>query len=113
VVPPDTEAREAILRFQFQSVPLAGLDVNWIVERTQHFSGNDLLLLCERAQELATDDGLNATPTVAPGHMTRALREIRPSAPKWFSVAVEHAVGANRSGMYDDTLAYIDEHHLA
>lgn len=113
VVPPDARAREAILRFQFQSIPLAGLDVNWIVERTEHFSGNDLLMLCERAQQLATDDAMGDTPTVGPGHMTRALREIRPSAPKWFSAAVEHAVSANRGGMYDDTLAYVDDHRLS
>ena len=112
VAPPDARAREAILRFQFRTVTLAGLDVGWIVERTVHFSGNDLTQLCERAQELAANDALGATPAVGPGHMTRALREIRPSAPKWFSASVEHAMAANRGGMYDDTLAYIDDHRL-
>ena len=112
VAPPDARAREAILRFQFRTVTLAGLDVGWIVERTVHFSGNDLTQLCERAQELAANDALGATPAVGPGHMTRALREIRPSAPKWFSASVERAMAANRGGMYDDTLAYIDDHRL-
>lgn len=113
VVPPDARAREAILRFQFQTVPLAGLDVAWIVERTEHFSGNDLLILCERAQTLASGDSLGGTPTVGPGHMTRALREVRPSAPTWFSHAMDYAMAANHEGMYDDTLSYIDHHRLA
>lgn len=112
VSPPDAPAREAILRYHLSTIPLAGLDIGWVVDRTQHFSGNDLLLLCERAQALATADALGGTPTIGPGHMTRALREVRPSAPTWFSSALEHARTANQGGLYDDALAYIDQNRL-
>lgn len=112
VPPPDARAREAILRHQFQTIPLAGLDVAWIVDRTQHFSGNDLLALCTRAHHLAVNDASIGTPTVGPGHMTRALREVRPTAPTWFSVALEHAINANHGGMYDAAVAYVEENNL-
>ena len=112
VLPPDEAAREAILRFHLKNTRLAGVDVGWIVQRTQHFSGDDLLLLCETAMGLAAGDGLGGEPTIGPGHVTRALRDVRPSAPAWFSAALEHAGTSNHGGIYDEVIAYIDEHQL-
>jgi AAA+ superfamily predicted ATPase len=112
VLPPDEPAREAILRFHLKDTPLSGLDVTWIVQRTQHFSGDDLLALCERATELAASDALGGRVAIGTGHVTRALREVRPTAPGWFSSAMDQAVVANHGGLYDDVLAYIDAHQL-
>lgn len=112
VLPPDDEAREAILRFHLKSHKLAGIDTSWIVQRTQHFSGDDLLLLCDTAATLAAGDALGGNVAIGPGHVTRALREVRPTAPGWFQAAVDQATASNHGGMYDDVLAYIDEHQL-
>lgn len=112
VLPPDEAAREAILRFHLKSSRLAGVDVGWIVQRTQHFSGDDLLLLCDTAAGLAASDALGGEPVIGPGHVARALREVRPTAPAWFSAVMDHAVSSNHGGMYDEVLAYIDEHQL-
>lgn len=112
VLPPDDEAREAILRSHLRSHRLAGIDVGWIVQRTQHFSGDDLLLLCDTAANLANEDALGGQPAIGPGHVTRALREVRPSAPSWFQTAVDQAISSNQGGMYDDVMAYIDSHQL-
>lgn len=112
VLPPDEAAREAILRFHLKSSRLAGVDVGWIVQRTQHFSGDDLLLLCDTAAGLAAADALGGEPVIGPGHVARALREVRPTAPAWFSAVMDHAVSSNHGGMYDEVLAYIDQHQL-
>jgi SpoVK/Ycf46/Vps4 family AAA+-type ATPase len=112
VLPPDDEAREAILRFHLKGHKLAGIDTGWIVQRTQHFSGDDLLLLCDTAATLATGDALGGDVAIGPGHVTRALREVRPTAPGWFQAAVDQATASNHGRMYDDVLAYIDEHQL-
>ncbi len=112
VLPPDEAAREAILRFHLKSSRLAGVDVGWIVQRTQHFSGDDLLLLCDTAAGLAASDALGGEPVIGPGHVARALREVRPTAPAWFSAVMDQAVSSNHGGMYDEVLAYIDEHQL-
>lgn len=112
VLPPDAAAREAILRFHLQKTTLGGVDIGWIVQRTQHFSGDDLLLLCERASLLATNDALGDEIVVGPGHMTRALREVRPTAQAWFGLVMEQAMASNLNGLYDDAIAYIDQHQL-
>ena len=112
VLPPDEAAREAILRFHLKNTRLAGVDVGWIVQRTQHFSGDDLLLLCDTAAGLAAAEGLDAEPVIGPGHVARALREVRPTAPAWFSSVMNQAVTSNHGGIYDEVLAYIDEHQL-
>lgn len=112
VLPPDEGAREAILRFHLKNTRLAGVDVGWIVQRTQHFSGDDLLLLCETAQALAHTDALGGNPAIGPGHVTRALREVRPTAPAWFSAVMDRAITSNHGGIYDEALAYVDQHQL-
>lgn len=112
VLPPDEAAREAILRFHLKSTRLAGVDVGWIVQRTQHFSGDDLLLLCETAASLADAESLDGQHAIGPGHVTRALREVRPTAPGWFSAVMERSITSNHGGIYDEALAYIDEHQL-
>jgi SpoVK/Ycf46/Vps4 family AAA+-type ATPase len=112
VLPPDEAAREAILRFHLKNTPLAGVDVSWIVQRTQHFSGDDLLLLCETASQLAAAEALGGRSAIGPGHVTRALREVRPTAPAWFSTVMDRAITSNHGGIYDEAIAYIDEHQL-
>jgi SpoVK/Ycf46/Vps4 family AAA+-type ATPase len=112
VLPPDDEAREAILRFHLRERRLAGIDVGWIVQRTQHFSGDDLLVLCETAAALAAEDALGGEVAIGPGHVTRALRDVRPTAPAWFQTAVDRAIAVNHGGMYDDVMSYIEVHQL-
>ncbi len=112
VLPPDEAAREAILRFHLTNTRLAGVDVGWIVQRTQHFSGDDLLLLCEVAAGLSQMDALGDEPVIGPGHVTRALRDVRPTAPAWFSAVMDHAISANQGGIYDEALAYVDQYQL-
>ena len=109
VLPPDREAREAILRATLADRPAAGVDVASLAALTEHFSGADLVHLCEGATELAMEDSLN---TGVPRPITtddfrRALREIQPSTRAWFTTARNYAEFANESGMFDDLVEYL------
>lgn len=112
VLPPADEAREAILRTAMADMKVSGVDIAWIIERTRHFSVDDLLTLSDRAKALAAANALGDDVVVGPGEMTRAFREVRPSAPAWFSHIHEHAQ-TGKDGTYDEVLSYIKQNQLA
>ncbi len=112
VLPPTDEARESILRRAMGDTKVSGLDIAWIIERTRHFSVDDLLNLIDRAKALAAANALGDDVVVGPGEMTRAFREVRPSAPAWFSRIHEHAT-SGKDGIYDEVLTYIRANQLA
>jgi len=60
VLPPDTAAREAILRHHLRARPVQNLDLAALAATTQHFSGADLAHLCESAVELALEESIEA-----------------------------------------------------
>ncbi len=113
VLPPDAAAREAILRRNLGDVPLSGVDLPWIIERTRHFSADDLVSLTDRAKALAAINALGDQIVVGPGEMTRAFREVRPAAPSWFTNVHENAVGGgSQEGMYDEVMSYMNANQL-
>ncbi len=113
VLPPDAPAREMILRDALSDAALSGVDLPWIIERTRHFSADDLVGLTNRAKALATINALGDDVVVGPGEMTRAFREVRPAAPAWFAHVHENAVGGgSQDGMYDEVMTYMDVNQL-
>jgi len=113
ILPPDAAARESILRENLGDVPMSGVDLPWIIERTRHFSVDDLVALTDRATALAAISALGDDIVVGPGEMTRALREVRPGAPAWFSQVHENAVGGgSMEGMYDEVMTYMNANQL-
>lgn len=110
VLPPDREARKAILAYHLRDRPVvAGLSLDVYSARTEGYSGADLAHICESAAEFALGDSL-ATGQARPidGHdLDRALKEVRPSTGAWFQTARNFAMFANEGGVYDDLLAYM------
>ena len=114
VAPPDTLAREAILRYHLRQRPVGALDFSALARRTDGFSGADLAHLCETATELAMEASINSG-NVRPIDMSdfdRALKQVRPSTPSWFETVRNFVLFANESGLYDDLLAYMRAHKL-
>lgn len=109
VLPPDAEARQAILRFHLRERPAEDVDVPWIAGRTEEFSGADLAHLCESATELALEAAVRSgrTEPITTAHFKRALKDNRPSTRAWFDTARNYAMFANEGGMYDELVAYI------
>src|SRR5262249_33100442 len=113
VLPPDVDARVAILEHHLRDRPVAGaVDIRKLAERTDGFSGADLGLLCESAAEQALDWSIEhgSVRSLEPRDFERPLREVQPSTRPWFETARNFAMFANEGGTYDDLLAYMRRH---
>ncbi len=114
VLPPDANARKAILQLQSRQRPIDDIDFKWLAEKTAEFSGADLVHLFESAVELAMEDSL-ASGRVRPVGMNdfkKALKEIKPSTRAWFEIARNYAMFANDGGTYDELLDYLRANRL-
>jgi SpoVK/Ycf46/Vps4 family AAA+-type ATPase len=113
VLPPDTEAREAIIRSVLAGRPLAeDLDLAALAARTDGYSAADLAQLCESAAAAALEASIvsNSSRPITLADFTRGLHEIRPSTPAWFDLARDYARFAAEPGSYDDLVAYLRTH---
>jgi SpoVK/Ycf46/Vps4 family AAA+-type ATPase len=113
VLPPDTEARQAIIRAALAGRPVdGGLDVAGLAARSDRYSAADLAQLCESAAAAALEASLvaNRSRPIAMSDFARGLHEIRPSTPPWFELARDYARFAAEPGSYDDLVAYLRDH---
>ena len=114
VLPPDQEARSAIVQYHLRDRPIAGIDLRAIVAATEDFSGADLAHLCETAAEYAMADSVrrNEVRMIEQRDFTQALREVRVSTKPWFATARNVAMFSNEGGVYDDLVAYLKKRKL-
>ena len=114
VVPPDDEARRAILDLHLRERPVENVKLKALAARTEGFSGADLAHLCEVATERALLDSV-ATGTarmITQDDLLAAAAELRPSTGPWFTTARQVALYANTDGTYDELAAYMKKHKL-
>ncbi len=109
VPPPDTQARESILRIMCQAKPVVDLDFVKVARLTEHFSGADLKALVESAIEQKLGDAMKAgvLKPLTTKDLTSACQSINPSTKEWFSTARNYALYSNQGGIYDDILRYL------
>ena len=109
VLPPDQEAREAILRTHLRNRPVEGIDTRRLAKSTDGFSGADLAHLCESASEQALMDSVESGEVRMIGmrDFEAARAEIRPSIGPWTESARNVALYANASGEYDELAAWL------
>ena len=114
VLPPDPPARATILQYHLRGRPIANIDLEQLVRRTEHFSGADLAHLCETAAEYAMADSIRRGEVRMIGQQdfNLALKEVRASTGPWFSTARNVAMFANETGAYDDLTAYLKNRKL-
>jgi SpoVK/Ycf46/Vps4 family AAA+-type ATPase len=112
VLPPDQEAREAILKTHLRDRPIAGIDPKRLAKRTGGFSGADLAHLVDSASEQALLDSVSTgTPRmITMADFEAALGEIRPSIGPWMDTARNVALFANSNGEYDELAKYLRKH---
>lgn len=109
VLPPDKPARASIVHSHLRDRPIQELDVGWIAEKTDEFSGADLAYLCEAAAEFAMEASLQ-TGKIRPITMAdfkQSMKELKPSTRPWFDTARNYAMFSNEGGVYDDLLDYL------
>lgn len=109
VLPPDLEAREAILRTHLQGRPIERIDTRKLAKATDGLSGADLAHLCETASENALMDSATSGSVrmITMADFDRALAEVRPSIGPWMETARNVALYANASGAYDDLATWL------
>ena len=110
VLPPDDAAREAILEANLRGRPVDGtVDLRFIANKTEDFSGADLTHLVESAAENAMEDSLKTgkVRSILQNDFKKALKEVRPSTRPWFEIAKNYAQFANEGGVYDELVEYL------
>jgi SpoVK/Ycf46/Vps4 family AAA+-type ATPase len=114
VLPPDSAAREAILRVHLRERPIAGIDVGKLAAMTDGYSGADLAYVCEIGAERAlVDSARSGSPRlIEMQDIENAVREVKPSIGPWLETARNVAQFANEGGTYDDLLSYLRTRRL-
>ncbi len=114
VLPPDGPARQAVLYHHLKSRPVEGIDMRYLVQRTNGFTGADLAHLVDSAVEYAMMDSVRTgnVRMVTMQDFRRALEQIRPSAGPWFVTARNIVEYGNREGQYDDLAEYMKANNL-
>ena len=114
VLPPDGPARQAVLYHHLKSRPVEGIDLGYLVQRTNGFTGADLAHLVDSAVEYAMMDSVRTgnVRMVTMQDFLRALEQIRPSAGPWFITARNIVEYGNRDGQYDDLAEYMKANNL-
>ncbi|HEY4462540.1 MAG TPA: tetratricopeptide repeat protein [Streptosporangiaceae bacterium] len=114
VLPPDTQAREAIFRFHLRERPVAGVDLGRLAKRTDGYSGADIAHICETASERALLDSINRGEArmIGQDDLEAATSEVKPSLGTWFDTARNVALFANEGGAYDDLADYLRKRRL-
>ena len=114
VLPPDTAAREAIVRWNLRDRPVEGVREAVIAAKTEGYSGADVAHLCDSAAEIAMEESIqsgHARP-IRQADFLKALKEITPSVRPWFDTARNYALFANEGGTYDELLAYLRSQNI-
>jgi SpoVK/Ycf46/Vps4 family AAA+-type ATPase len=115
VLPPDRDARQAILRYHLRDRPVARVDLARLAKMTDGYSGADLAFVCETAAEHALLDSARSGTTrmISMGDLERAVRDVKPSIGPWLESAKNVAEFANADGSYDELLAYLRKRRLS
>ncbi len=112
VPPPDAPARKAIFNICLRDLPAEPLDVEKLARAADRFSGADIRAAVQVASEKAIMEEMR---TGRPGKLTQrlladAIKETRASTAEWLETAKSYATYANRTGLYDDLVAFFEKH---
>jgi len=109
VPPPDTVARESILKLKLKGKPTENIDFSKVGRKMPDFSGADIEAVIDIAIEeklnLSFKDGIPKP--LQTKDFISACKKHKPTTKEWFSTAKNFALYANDSGLYDDILSYM------
>ena len=109
LLPPDSEARAAILRYHLRDRPLGSVDFDKLAAATEGMSGADLRLICEDAAERALQEAIRSSSMqpISDAQLRKAVKATRPSTTAWLESARNHVRYANATGEYDELAEYL------
>jgi SpoVK/Ycf46/Vps4 family AAA+-type ATPase len=109
LLPPDAEARMAILRYHLQGRPLGTVDFDELARASEGLSGADLRLVCDDAAHRALSEAIRTSEVqpIGADDLRLAIKSTRPSTAAWFESARNHVRYANSTGEYDELAAHL------
>lgn len=109
VLPPDEEARAAILELHLRNRPSVSLDYAKLARKTRNLSGADLKLICDTATEMAMERSAASGDIVPIDQklLERAAKSVKPSVGPWLDTARNFVTFANHGGEYDELELYL------
>jgi len=111
VPPPDVVSKEEILKIMLAEKPISEIDYTKIAKNTKEYSGADLNALIDIAIEekllKALESGI--TEPLGTKDLIAASKKHKPTTIDWFQTAKNYALFANKSGLYDSILNYINK----
>lgn len=109
VLPPDAQAREAVLRHHLRERPIENVDLGRLAKLTDGHSGADLAFVCEAAAERALMDSAQSGTArmINMDDLNAAVKDVKPSIGPWLQTARNVAEFANDGGTYDELLTYL------
>ena len=109
VPPPDTQAREEIIKLLLVGKPMDDVNFKQIADKTADFSGADLKAVIDRAIEAKLHEAIRSgrPSPLTTKDLVVSARQVKPTTREWFATAKNHALYANQGGTYDDILTYL------
>jgi transitional endoplasmic reticulum ATPase len=95
---PDLKARLSIFKVHTKSMPLKGVDLDWLAEKTEGYVGADIEAVCKEAGMTALRQNIKAK-EVTKAHFEEALKKVRPSATEETIKYYESIKGTLESGV--------------
>ena len=109
IPPPDTDARESILKLKMRNKPIEAIDYKSLAAKIENYSGADIEAIIDIAIEEKLEESFKdgIPKPLNTKDIINALKKHKASTSEWFSTAKNFALFANDSGLYDDILAYM------
>jgi SpoVK/Ycf46/Vps4 family AAA+-type ATPase len=112
VPPPDAPARKAIFNICLRDLPAESIDVEKLARAADRFSGADIRAAVQNASEKAIMEEMRTgrSGKLTQHYLADAIKETRASTGEWLETAKSYATYANRTGLYDDLVAFFEKH---
>ncbi|MBB3701284.1 AAA family ATPase [Flammeovirga yaeyamensis] len=109
IPPPDTEAREEILKLKLDGKPIGDIDYTKVAKKTEEYSGADMEAIIdiaiEKKLEASFEDGIPKP--IETKDLVQGAKSHAPTTKEWFTSARNYALFSNAAGIYDDVLDYL------
>ena len=111
VPPPDLESKISMLQLKLKDRPTQNIDYKKVANKMEDYSGADINAVIDIAIEKVLEEVMKTgipRPLVTDDLLT-ALKSHKASTIEWFTSAKNYALFANKSGLYDDILKYMNK----
>jgi SpoVK/Ycf46/Vps4 family AAA+-type ATPase len=109
VLPPDSDAREAIFRYHLAHRPVENIDLGALASSTEGLSGADIAYVCEVASEIALTDSVRTgvARMIGMPDLVSACGQVRSSVSAWLESARTVVTYGDDDGTFAELRSYL------